>query len=588
MQAGPGRRAPTLLQAPSTDTAWSTSSPARALAPPPAAGVLWPPAEPPTKRAVMIPNATVMTHNTTLLLVNHCPTVTHCAQMVHGTFPDPGSLSCRPTMAGRLTMTAKVLLRLLRRWPSAWHPFPATMRMMRKMMESFLPACSGPTGREGRLHRPPALDPTSGKGQKLWEALEKGDDTLGAALSCQETDKHLEDSGEGTMSGREEATSFQEMNTYLEDAREGTMLAREEATGFQETDKHLERLEDSREVQKQLLANPQHSQEEKEHPGMGGASKETPKGGERDATISLLNGTKDNEPITKSSLVLSLFYCPSEEEDGEGEDWSSKEEDGGSDSGWSDTEEEEETDLENEELWRSLSCGHDPSNPLCCSTSSRGQKAASDSCLPQNQDQVSCLGMAHSLEAGTAHASQSPWPMRRWESPHRVALHYCEPGSRRAEDPVMTETACDQEGNRAAKKVHFSPVVTVHPLIVWDFASRAARCGPWEQLARDRCRFHRRIEQAQAVLGPCLEPGHRAKAWRRINRATENPGIQENQATSCSTATENPSMWDKQAMSLPLCSTGTENPDIQEGRTERYPSLASGEEDPGIRNSRLG
>ncbi|XP_006274912.2 protein phosphatase 1 regulatory subunit 15A isoform X2 [Alligator mississippiensis] len=532
----------------------------------------------------MTPNSTVVTCNATLPFVNHCPTVTHCAQMVHDAFLDPGSLSCRPTVAGRLTMTAKVLLCLLKRWLNAWHLFPATMRMMRKTKESFLPACSGPTGREGRLQRPPALDPTSGKGQKLWENLEKCDDTPGAAFSCQETDKHLENSGEGTVPGREEATSLQEMNKHLEDAGEGSMLAREEATGFQETDKHLERLEDSREVQKQLLENPQHSQEDGEHPGMGGASKEALKGGEGDATISLLNGTKDKEPIAKSSLVLSLFYCPSEEEDGE-------EEDGGSDSGWSDTEEEEEADSENEELWRSLSCGHDPSNPLHCSTSSRGPKAAPDSCWPQNQDQVSHLGMVHSLEAGTACAFQSPWPMRRWESLRKVAPHYCEPGSRRAEDPVMTETACDQEGNRAAKKVHFCPVVTVHPLIVWDFASRTARCGPWEELARDRCRFRQRIEQAEVVLGPCLEPGHRAKAWRRIHKATENPGIQENQATSfpsCSTATENPGMWDQQATSLPLCSTGRENPGIQEGRTGRCPSLLSGEEDLGIQNSRLG
>ncbi|XP_020370817.2 protein phosphatase 1 regulatory subunit 15B-like [Rhincodon typus] len=69
---------------------------------------------------------------------------------------------------------------------------------------------------------------------------------------------------------------------------------------------------------------------------------------------------------------------------------------------------------------------------------------------------------------------------------------------------------------KTVKKVRFSPVVTVHPMIVWDFASRAARKGPWEQYARDRSRFQRRIAEAEAVISPCLNQDHRNAMWNKL------------------------------------------------------------------------
>ncbi|XP_072348601.1 protein phosphatase 1 regulatory subunit 15B-like [Scyliorhinus torazame] len=82
--------------------------------------------------------------------------------------------------------------------------------------------------------------------------------------------------------------------------------------------------------------------------------------------------------------------------------------------------------------------------------------------------------------------------------------------------PTVKQGACPLQ-EKTLKKVRFSPVVTVHRMIVWGFAYRAARKGSWEQCARDRSRFQRRIVETEAVIASCFERDHREAVWRKLS-----------------------------------------------------------------------
>lgn len=62
--------------------------------------------------------------------------------------------------------------------------------------------------------------------------------------------------------------------------------------------------------------------------------------------------------------------------------------------------------------------------------------------------------------------------------------------------------------------VKFNPVPEIHILFAWNFAYRQARKGFWEQFARDRDRFNRRINRDEAEISLILSPTHREKIYR--------------------------------------------------------------------------
>ena len=54
------------------------------------------------------------------------------------------------------------------------------------------------------------------------------------------------------------------------------------------------------------------------------------------------------------------------------------------------------------------------------------------------------------------------------------------------------------------KRVHFNDKVKVHHLVTWDYASRAARRGPWMYYGINCARFKRRIRHISYILKPIL------------------------------------------------------------------------------------
>jgi hypothetical protein len=57
------------------------------------------------------------------------------------------------------------------------------------------------------------------------------------------------------------------------------------------------------------------------------------------------------------------------------------------------------------------------------------------------------------------------------------------------------------------KKVRFpsdSSISVVHTIVAWNYAYRAARMGPWEEQARDRAHFRRKIDNLALIIEPCL------------------------------------------------------------------------------------
>lgn len=64
------------------------------------------------------------------------------------------------------------------------------------------------------------------------------------------------------------------------------------------------------------------------------------------------------------------------------------------------------------------------------------------------------------------------------------------------------------------KKVKFDETQNKkHILIVWSYAYKQARKSIWEEKARDRFRFQRRIKDVTTVLTKILKSEHRSRIY---------------------------------------------------------------------------
>ena len=89
---------------------------------------------------------------------------------------------------------------------------------------------------------------------------------------------------------------------------------------------------------------------------------------------------------------------------------------------------------------------------------------------------------------------------------HRITKHTC-----------TTTPMLNLDVKPRSKKVHFSPVIHVHIMQTWAFARQACRRGVWEEIARDRERFQRRIRKTEEVIGHCFTLQHRQQIRQRLD-----------------------------------------------------------------------
>ncbi|XP_054881841.1 protein phosphatase 1 regulatory subunit 15B-like [Poeciliopsis prolifica] len=88
-----------------------------------------------------------------------------------------------------------------------------------------------------------------------------------------------------------------------------------------------------------------------------------------------------------------------------------------------------------------------------------------------------------------------------------------------AEDRLDSGFAEAAASNRSTKKVRFCDEVEEF------FAScgeEEDRRGPWEELARDRCRFRRRCQEVERSIGFCLAPAHRHRVYQGLSAPSDS------------------------------------------------------------------
>jgi len=85
--------------------------------------------------------------------------------------------------------------------------------------------------------------------------------------------------------------------------------------------------------------------------------------------------------------------------------------------------------------------------------------------------------------------------------------------------PPMPHSALCVKEHKMVKKVTFDPKPKIYIQYVWPFAYQQARKSEWEQYARDRDRFTRRIIESEHILNPVLNEHHRERVLESLNKS---------------------------------------------------------------------
>ncbi|XP_059185662.1 protein phosphatase 1 regulatory subunit 15B [Centropristis striata] len=164
---------------------------------------------------------------------------------------------------------------------------------------------------------------------------------------------------------------------------------------------------------------------------------------------------------------------------------------------WDDSTSASEADeAESLRLWSSFSCSSDPYSPFNFQAPLRSQEPAE--VPPQTRTRKS--------PRSPRHDPASPPEYRKEEAEERLDSGFSEPST----SSSSTQSCC--------KKVRFCD--EVEEFFTSGGEEEEDRRGPWEELARDRCRFLRRVQETEQSISYVLTPQHRRRVARRLAART--------------------------------------------------------------------
>ncbi|MBN3285350.1 PR15B phosphatase, partial [Polyodon spathula] len=164
----------------------------------------------------------------------------------------------------------------------------------------------------------------------------------------------------------------------------------------------------------------------------------------------------------------------------------------GSQSPWDSEDDHSSCDeAESLKLWNSFSCRGDPYSPLNFMVPISTKQVREQCSVPSSSKQ----------KAG----KRAPSPcMQMEEAEERLDSGFSE--TFHIEQAQKSSNRCGKQ-----KKVMF-----VDEVEEFYASCDEDRRGPWEELARDRCRFLRRVQETEDAVGCCLAPAHRQKVFERL------------------------------------------------------------------------
>ncbi len=177
---------------------------------------------------------------------------------------------------------------------------------------------------------------------------------------------------------------------------------------------------------------------------------------------------------------------------------------------------DEDCDESQNELWKSFEDGIlSPQN--LCDGSVRRSLADNSSTSSNTMQSTSNISNEHSSELSTISCdtaaeisrescdTTAELPMKSCDTAIKLPMKSCDTATEISmKSDTATEKSCDTKQQR---RVHFqehSRMCVVHKIIAWKYAYRTARKGQWEECARDRVHFARRIDKVASILEPFL------------------------------------------------------------------------------------